>query len=441
MDYVAAQAYLQGTINEGVSRHSPHRLERMRMLLRELGDPQDSYPTLHVGGTSGKGSTATMLASILQASGKRTGLHTKPHLRSMTERARIDGRDIAEQRFAELLDEMMPAIRRTELEHGLPSYYETLLALAFLYFQREQVDAAVIEVGLGGTLDGTNVIVPQVSVITTIGLDHTDVLGNTLEEIAADKAGIAKPGVPLVSAVADAAPRRVIEERCALVGAPFISVLDTTRIELQSLEGFVQSCTVETPEANYDVRLPLLGGFQRGNAATAIRATEQLSGSLRPTTEAIERGLASAVLPGRMEFFPGHPGVVFDIAHNPEKATSLVSALRELFPERRFHFVVAVGQSKDAHEILRALGGVAGSFIFTSFNVAGRSANKPQRLASIAESAGAWARTIGDPIEALTVARRGAPAGDIVVVTGSTFVVAELREWWFENVVSQAVVG
>jgi dihydrofolate synthase/folylpolyglutamate synthase len=440
MDFTAAQAYLVATINESVSRRSPYRLERMRGFLRELGDPQNAYPTLHVGGTSGKGSTATMLAAMLQAGGNRTGLHTKPHLRSMTERARIDGADIEETRFAELLAEMLPAIDRTAERFERPSYYETLLALAFLYFAHEHVDVAVIEVGLGGTLDGTNVIVPQVSIITTVGLDHTDVLGNTLEEIAADKAGIAKPGVPLVSAVSDPGARRVIEERCAAVGAPFISVLDTSRIHPHASVGFVQHCTIETPVATYDVHLPSLGGFQRDNAATAIRAAEQLSGSLRPSQAAIEGGLSTVRLAGRMEFFPGHPGVVFDIAHNPEKAARLAEALGEQFPGRRFHFVVAIGESKDAHEVLRVLHDLGGSFILTTFSAAGRSASKPARLASIAESTGAWARTIVDPVEAFAVARRGAPAGDIVVVTGSTFVVAELRQWWFEHVVSETAL-
>jgi dihydrofolate synthase/folylpolyglutamate synthase len=437
MDYRQAEAYLLGTINESVSRRVPYRLERMRTLLRELGDPQDAYPTLHVGGTSGKGSTSTMLAAALQADGKRTGLHTKPHLRSMTERARIDGVAIGEERFALLVGEMMPALDRTAEQHGRPSYYETLLALAFLYFARECVDVAVIEVGLGGTLDGTNVLVPIVSVITTIGYDHTEVLGNTLEEIATDKAGIAKPGVPLVSAVEAGIARRTIEARCAEAGAPFVSVRDTAQITVNGVDRFVQSFAVETPEGSYDVALPVFGGFQRMNAATAIRALEQLPAALRPDRAAIERGLASVALAGRMEFFPSHPGVVFDIAHNAEKAASLAGALLEQFPGRRFSFVVAIGESKDAREIIRALHELPASFIFTSFETPGRRSIAPQRLARIADDAGAWGRSIIDPVEAFSVARRYAASDDIVVVTGSTFIVADLREWWFEHVASE----
>ena len=438
MNFEQAQKYLLGTIDESVSRRIPYRLERMRTLLRELGDPQNAYPTLHIGGTSGKGSTSTMLATVLTADGRRTGLHVKPHLRSMTERARVDGINVTQERFAELLVEMMAAIERTTAAHGRPSYYETLLALAFLHFARERVDIAVIEVGIGGSLDGTNVIVPLVSAITTVGYDHMDVLGETLQEIAGDKAGIAKPGVPLISAVADPVARAVIQARCAQVGAPFVSVLDTARIEVRDSERFGQRFSVETLSARYELSVPLLGGFQRINAATAIEVLEHLPDALRPSVATVERGLSNVAIAGRMEYFPGRPGIVFDIAHNPEKVGSLLAGLREHFPERRFVFVVAIGESKDAREILRVLHDAPGAFIFTSFTTAGRSATRPSRLASLAEDLGTWGRAILDPVEALTVARRNAAHDDIVVVTGSTFIVADLREWWFEHVADAA---
>ncbi|MGZ3497158.1 MAG: bifunctional folylpolyglutamate synthase/dihydrofolate synthase [Vulcanimicrobiaceae bacterium] len=437
MNFAQAQTYLLGTINETVSRREPYRLDRMRSLLRELGNPHDRYPTVHVGGTSGKGSTSTMIATVLTTSGKRTGLHTKPHLRSMVERARVDGVNVSEERFAELLEEMMPAIERTAAAFSRPSYYETLLALAFLHFMHEGVDVAVIEVGVGGKLDGTNVITPEVSVITNVALDHTDILGDTLEEIAADKSGIAKPGIPLVSAVDDPGARRVIEAQCAQVGAPFLSVIDTVDVRERGPSQSGQEFTVTTPRATYEIAMPVLGAFQERNAATAILALEQLPASLRPAPDAVERGLARLALPGRMEYFPSHPAVVFDVAHNPDKASHLVDSLRRRFPDRRFTFIIAVTESKDAHEILRAFTDLPASFIFTSFDAAGRVASKPQRLASIAQDLGIWGRAIADPVEALSVARRNASADDVVVVTGSTFVVAELREWWMENVLAQ----
>lgn len=437
MDFSQAQSYLLGTLNETASRREPYRLDRMREFLRELGDPQEQYPVLHIGGTSGKGSTSTMLASILTASGKRVGLHTKPHMRSMTERARIDGVPVAEDRFAGIMDDMMPAIERITQRFSRPSYYETLLALAFLYFAQEHVDAAVIEVGVGGKLDGTNVLKrPRVSVITNVGLDHTDILGETVEEIAADKAGIARAGVPLVSAVDHPGARAVIEAHCRQAGAPFLSVLDLTQIEARPSPPFAQAFALATPHARYEITLPVLGTFQQRNAATAILALEQLDDDLRPSVEAVERGLSRFNLAGRMEYFPSHPGVLFDIAHNPDKASYLVDSLKSAFPDRRFHCIIAVGESKDAHEILDAFTDLPASYIFTSFETQGRTATKPQRLLSIAESLGMSGRAVADPAEALNIARRNASADDIIVITGSTFVVAELREWWMEHVVA-----
>jgi len=436
MTFASAQAYLLGTINETVSRRVPNRLDRMRALLAALDDPQDRYPTVHVGGTSGKGSTATMIAAILSASGKKTGLHTKPHLTSVTERARIDGVPIAEERFGDVLGEMMPAIERVAQDHGRASYYETLLAIAFQYFAEESVDAGVIEVGVGGLLDGTNVLVPQVSIITNIALDHTDILGDTHELIATDKVGIAKPGVPLVSDVTHPGARAVIEAGAAAAGAPFVSVRDEVVVAPRSGERYGQSFTVTTPNDRYEISLPVLGAFQQRNAATAIRAVELLPPSLRPDRDAVESGLARLVIPGRMEFHPAFPPVVFDIAHNPDKARNLCEALVETFPGKRFAFVIAITETKDAAQILAPFAALPGTFTFTSFETAGRTATRPQRLASLAEELGIWGRAITDPVDAFSVARRNAEGGDIVVVAGSTFVVATLRDWWFANVAS-----
>ncbi|HVA38469.1 MAG TPA: folylpolyglutamate synthase/dihydrofolate synthase family protein [Candidatus Dormibacteraeota bacterium] len=437
MTFEDAQHYLIGTINETVSRRQPGRLERMRALLRHLGDPQDRYPTVHIGGTSGKGSTCTMAASILRAHGLRTGLHTKPHLRSVTERARVDGVPVSEERFAALFEEMLPAIAAAAAEEGRPSYYETLLALAFLHFARENVDVAVIEVGLGGMLDGTNVLHPEVTAVTNVGYDHMDVLGDTLEEIAADKAGIAKPGIPFVSDVERAEARAVIEARCAEAGAPFLSVRDLAHVEERAGGGrHGRQALVSTPSAAYRVDLPLLGSFQLRNAATAIMTLEQLREELRPSVEAVERGLAEVSLPGRVEFYPSRPVVVFDVAHNPDKARALSSALNEAWPGRRFTFVVGVAAEKDGREMIAVWSELAATFIFTSFEVPGRPATRLQSLQAYAQAAGRASRAIADPVEALAVARRIAEADDVVVVTGSTFVVAELREWWLANVSS-----
>ncbi len=393
------------------------------------------YPTIQIGGTSGKGSTCTMIAAALTASGARTGLHTKPHLVSMVERARVDGLNVGEERFGELLSQMMPAIESVGAAHSRPSYYETLLALTLLYFAQERVDIAVVEVGVGGKLDGTNVLVPTVCGITNIGLDHTEILGETIEEIAADKAGIAKPGVPLVSAVEQPTARAIIEDACAQAGAPFIWVPDAATVSNERSTAFGQSFTIQTARERYDIDLPLLGIFQQRNAATAIAVLEQLT-ERRPGKEAVQAGLRALSLSGRMEHFNSHPAVIFDIAHNPDKAAHLVSSLRAAFPERRFWFVVAIGESKDAREMLAAFAQLPASFLFTSFETHGRTAIRPQRLARMAEELGLWGRALADPAEALAIARRNASADDVIVVTGSTFIVAELRAWWMEHVES-----
>jgi dihydrofolate synthase / folylpolyglutamate synthase len=430
MDYEAATTYLLATINETVSRKVAYRLERMRAFMLELGDPENAYPTVHVGGTSGKGSTSTMIAAALTASGRRTGLHTKPHLRSMTERARIDGVPVSEERFGELLEEMMPAIERTAAEHGRPTYYETLLALTLLYFAREHVDVAVIEVGLGGRLDGTNVLVPRVAAITSVGFDHMEVLGDTLEAIAREKAGIAKAGVPLVVNVDDASAFEVIASEASGAGASLVDVRAAARVDQVEIERDAQSFAVTTERGAYAISTRMLGEFQRRNAATAIVAMEALAEDLRPTIAQVEGAFAQLVIPGRMEVFSGHPTIVFDIAHNAEKAAHLVASLRERFPEKRFIFVVAIGASKDAAQIVRTLASLPGSFVFTTFDTAGRHATNPSRLLLLAEASGTWGRSVAAPVEALSVARRSANADDVIVVTGSTFLVAELREWW-----------
>lgn len=289
----------------------------------------------------------------------------------------------------------------------------------------------------GGTLDGTNLVAPEVSIVTNVGLDHTEILGETTELIARDKAGIAKPGVTLVSD-AQGTSRAVIERACGIAGAPFVSVFERATLAARPSAPYGQSFDVTTEAGTYRLSLPILGRFQQRNAATAIVALEFLRPALRPSIDAVERGFAQLVIPGRMEFFPGFPGIVFDVAHNPDKAQSLADALLETFPGRRFAFVIGIGESKDAPAVLRPFFELPATFVFTTFDAAGRSAERPQRLANIADRAGATARVIGDPIEALAVARRQADGSHIVVVTGSTFVTALVRDWWLEHVAERS---
>jgi dihydrofolate synthase/folylpolyglutamate synthase len=214
-------------------------------------------------------------------------------------------------------------------------------------------------------------------------------------------------------------------------------VRDTASIAVVAGERYGQSFRVTTPQDVYDLALPVLGSFQQRNAATAIRALEHLPEGLRPNRAGVENGFSRLMIPGRMEYFPSHPAVVFDIAHNPDKAAHLAAALRETFAGRRFAIVMAVGQSKDAAHVIEPFIDLPGTFTFTSFDTDGRTSIRPQRLASIARDLGVWGRAITDPVEAFSVARRNADAQDVVVVTGSTFVVATLRDWWLTHVANR----
>jgi dihydrofolate synthase/folylpolyglutamate synthase len=223
----------------------------------------------------------------------------------------------------------------------------------------------------------------------------------------------------------------VIADEARRTGAPIVDArAEAIPIDEVRLERDAQHFEVVTPKGRYTIQTRMLGAFQRRNAGTAIVTMEALPESLRPSREAIEGALADLLIPGRMEVYPGHPTLVFDIAHNVEKADQLVSSLRERYDDRHFTFVVAIGASKDAAEILRTFASLPANFVFTSFDIAGREATKPMRLLRIAESIGTWGRCVGDPVEALSIARRSAAADDVIVVTGSTFLVAVLREWW-----------
>jgi len=435
MDFASAVKFLQTTTNESASRRHPGRLDRMRELLALIGNPEREFKSIHVGGTSGKGSTATMASAILQAAGFKVGLHTKPHLRSVTERACIDGAPVSEERFAAIIEEMMPAVREMERgPHGAPSYFELLVALAFKLFAQEHVDCAVVEVGIGGRLDGTNVLMPLVSVVTNVGTDHVDVLGDTVEAIAADKSGIIKEGVPVVTAADHPGALHVIEEAALRMHAPLTRVQAAAKISSEAHGAYEQRADIRTERATYSFSMPLLGEFQVLNAATAIVTLEQIATVFPVSPAQVEHAMGSVALPGRMEFYPSRPSLLFDVAHNAEKAEALRGGLLRHFPDKRYTFVVAVAEGKASREMLTTWSTLPAHFIFTSFEVAHRAAMVPHRLALTAEAAGVSARAIDDPVEALIVARRMAAADELVVVTGSTFLVARLREWFARNV-------
>ncbi len=444
MDFADAVRSLERTTGETISARFPGRLDRMRNLLAHVGNPERDLAAVHVGGSAGKGSTATMCAAILTAAGYKVGLHTKPHLHSVTERARIGGRPISEERFADIFQRFIPIIGQMRGEEwGPPSYFELTVALSLVYFAEEKVDAAVIEVGVGGSLDGTNLIHPVVSVITNVGTDHKDVLGDTIEEIARDKAGIIKPGIPIVTAATQSSVVRIIEDAARSKAAPLM-VLDRTVDISSSLlpRADSQEVRVRTHHDTYEFTLPLIGEFQVTNAATALVALEQIAARFSVAKERAIQALRDLALPGRTEYYPSRPAVLFDVAHNVEKAAALGAALQRHFPGRRLVFVVAVAQEKDFAGVVSAWRDLPAHYIFTTFDVSHRRARHSQTLVNVARNAGMASRAVDDPVEAFNLARRMANAADLVVVTGSTFLVGSLRRWFLENTVvaDQALV-
>ena len=437
MDYATAVKALDRTTAETISRRFPGRLDRMLTLLRHIGDPQHSFLSIHVGGSAGKGSTASMCAALLQTAGYKVGLHTKPHLHAVTERARINGHPIPEERFAGLYERLIPVIEQMRSEAlGPPSYFELTVALSFLYFAQERVDIAVIEVGIGGTLDGTNVINPLVSIITNVGTDHKDVLGDTIEEIARDKAGIIKTRVPVVTAATQPSVLEIIEQAAHAHDAPLFILDQVARVQstLHALP-YAQDVVVKTAQRKYAFTLPLIGEFQASNAATALVALEQIARRFPLNDDQVSQAFGELSLPGRTEYYPSHPSVLFDVAHNVEKAQALGAALQRHFPGRRMVFVVAIAHEKDFSGVIQAWRELPAQYIFTTFEVSHRRARHAQILVNVASGVGMTSRAVDDPVEALNVARRIAGAGDLVVVSGSTFLVGSLRRWFLDNAV------
>jgi dihydrofolate synthase/folylpolyglutamate synthase len=404
------------------------KLERITRLLALLGDPHTAYPTIHVGGTSGKGSTATMTAAILTAAGYRTGLHTSPHLQLLNERHQIDGQIAPTADLAALLDEMWPALEQVaqELPFGRPSYFEVQFALAALWFARQQVDVAVIEVGLGGTLDATNVIPARVAVLTSVGLDHTEILGDTIEQIISDKAGIIKPGQIVVTGVTQPSARAIIAERCAAQGATLWAIGE-------AFEGVRrgESADIRLHSRIFPAITPALAGeFQFANAACAIAAAVAFAGDGLPL-EPVRHAIATARLPGRMETLQHHPLVILDGAHNPDKIGAAAAALPA---HGRVILVLGLKAGKDLPAILHQVLPLASHFVATEFGVKGLWL--PNTAQEIAQAAAIVrpdlpVTVLPDAQEAVAHALALAGPDDLVWITGSLYLAGDVRERWF----------
>ena len=433
MNYKAALAYIDTFIN---SERSPdfsrqarfYNLERISHLLTQLGNPHRQLKVVHVAGSKGKGSTAALIASILTHAGYKTGLFTQPHLISPRERCRINSRLISEEEFARSVDRLKPSIEAMgELKSvGRVSFFEIYTALAFSYFADNAVDFAVIEVGLGGRLDATNVVDPLVSVITPISLEHTAILGDTHEAIAKEKAEIIKPNRPVVLAPQLPEAQAVFEDVAADRDAPIDAVGRDIHLKRKDWNISGQTFDLTTQSAFYpDLFLPLLGEHQAFNAATAVASIERIrkEGYTVPRTS-IYDGLREVRWPGRMQVVGRSPVILLDGAHSPTSAEALCKAIREIFRYRRLILVVGLMRDKDLQAIGQVLCPFAAEIITTQ-------AFDNPRVIPAEEIAQAWLETganfhVCPSIrEAIPLAQSIATPSDLICIAGSIYIVGE----------------
>ena len=429
MTYSQAIAYLYGLQRFGVKLG----LENIHRLLEAIGNPHRRFPSILIGGTNGKGSTAAFLSSILRAAGYRVGLYTSPHLLDFTERVRVNGRAIDSGDVARLTDELRSVVadlfvspRTSPLAPcagSHPTFFEVATALAFLHFLRSKVDYAVVEVGLGGRFDATNVLSPEVAVITNIALEHEDYLGKTLGAIAAEKAGIVKEGGRVVTAADAPEALAVIAEACRSRGTTLLDVHATCDWEINDSDLSGQRFVVaQAGQPTQEFSIRLLGRHQVTNAVTALAAARLLRapGATIPESS-IREGLRQTRWPGRLHLFPGHPLVILDGAHNPAGAKALRAFLEEQRFAGRLILVFGVLQDKNWIAMLQELGPLAKRVILTRPE-SDRAAD-PRGLVE-AERFCPKLEILEDVAEAITLARAVADPDDAVVVAGSLFIIS-----------------
>ena len=396
-------------------------LDRTERMLADAGDPQRAYPVIHVGGTNGKGTLCAVAESVLRAAGLRTGLYTSPHLTSFRERVRIDGAPIGEAALLESASRLWPSIEREA-----PSFFEATTAIAFDAFARAGVDVAVVEVGLGGRLDATNVVSPEVAVVTHVTVDHVDFLGSDPAGIAREKAGIAKPGAPFLTGEPDDALFAVLSAEAARAGAIVQRVTDRPDIVDHGVAG--TRFRARTEWGDVDARLPLAGAHQATNALLALRALALTELRHRIDAGAVRRGIETTRWPGRfqVEHVAGASWIL-DVAHNRAAIERLAATLRDVRPEPPITVLLGVMADKDWAAMLRQLASVADGLVLTrpAHAPAGR-AWDPAAAADVAAAAGIAAR-VSEDLEAAVAALRAEGRGT-VVVTGSFHTVGEAIE-------------
>ncbi len=401
MDYPDSVQFLYALGNE--IKTAKLGLERIRAVLAALDDPQTSFRSVHVAGTNGKGSTCAMVEAGLRAAGVRTGLYTSPHLIEPLERIQVDGLPISREQFTRAFDAVHDAAKRLDLDCH-PTYFETVTAMAFWLFRELEVETAVVETGLGGRLDATNVIQPAVAAITAIDFDHEAYLGHTIEAIAGEKAGILKPGVPAVFARQRPDAEAVLEARARELG---VRVARAADFEIHDLEIDARGCSFN------GLRCPLAGEHQVDNATTAVLVLRELG--------APPEGIADARWPGRLECVSPNPDVILDGAHNPAGARALRRYLERFYSGRKLWMIYGAMRDKAVEEMTEILFPLAQELILTAPDAP--RAVRPQALRELAGRG----QVAAEFTSALEIVNAGVAADDVVVVTGSLFLIGEAR--------------
>ena len=436
MNYSQAEEYLDSFVNyeniPGISYASAdYSLRHMEELLHQIGDPHLAGKTVHIAGTKGKGSVAAMIAQVLTTSGYKTGLFTSPHFHSLRERIRVDGSLISEEEFAALMMELKPyfeAINHDPVYRQL-TYFEALTALAFAHFKKIGTDFQVLEVGLGGRLDATNVTKPEVCIITPISLDHTQILGDSLEKIAFEKAGIIKPGSLVVLSLQPEEATSVISDVCHKQRAKVIQVGRDITWRRISGDFYHQSLVVEGKMGDYYLTIPLLGDYQLENTATAVAALEVLASlGFNIAAEDIAQGLAQVEWLGRFQILNYQPMVLVDGAHNVASTNRLVESIKAHFDYNKILLVFGTSCDKDISGMVQELVPLSPQVIVTHFSHP--RAASPSTVAAEFIKRGIEVKIADTVAQALSQALSLAGAPDLICVTGSLFVVAEALDYF-----------
>lgn len=435
MDYLESIAYLHSLTDyekTRVTRYTPETfdLSRVERLLEAVGNPHRSFRSVHIAGTKGKGSTAAMLESCLRSAGYRTALYTSPHLHTFRERIRVGVNKISRDEVVGLVEELRPLVER------MPEVttFEVITTIGFLHFARCDVDVAVVEVGLGGRLDATNVLSPEVAVITSISRDHTYLLGDTLGEIAREKGGIIKPRVPTVSAPQRAEAIQALEAISKRRGSRLVEIYRDWDYEAGPADREGQSFAVRRIDhggspLDGEYWIPLLGRHQLENAASAVATLDLLrQRGFEIPVQAVHQGLREVRWPGRMEILSQDPLVVVDCAHNPYSARTLRGALKEWFPDQGWVMVFGASADKDIAGMLEALVPISDYTIVTRADHP--RAMAPIELADIVAEVGGGAEVSLNVRKSLERALAMMDPDNGLLATGSIFLVADLREAW-----------